>query len=53
MNERPRKIALRAPERNASAYATGEHVSVTEPMTAAKTVACLLADWSGVDSKGV
>jgi acetylornithine deacetylase len=30
------------------AHAPDEHVSVTELMTATKTVACLLADWCGV-----
>jgi acetylornithine deacetylase len=30
------------------AHAPDEHVSITELMTATKTVACLLADWCGV-----
>jgi acetylornithine deacetylase len=31
------------------AHAPDEHISVTELLTAASTVACLLADWCGVD----
>jgi acetylornithine deacetylase len=29
------------------AHAPDEHLSITELMTATKTVACLLADWCG------
>jgi acetylornithine deacetylase len=31
------------------AHAPDEHVSITELMTATKTIACLLADWCGVE----
>ncbi len=31
-----------------AAHAPDEHVSITELMTATKTIACLLADWCGV-----
>jgi acetylornithine deacetylase len=31
------------------AHASDEHVSITELMTATKTIACLLADWCGVE----
>jgi acetylornithine deacetylase len=31
------------------AHAPDEHISVTELLTAAGTLACLLADWCGVD----
>ena len=31
------------------AHAPDEHISVTELLTAASTIACLLADWCGVD----
>jgi acetylornithine deacetylase len=31
------------------AHAPDEHVSITELLTAAKTIACLLADWCGVE----
>ena len=34
------------------AHAPNEHVSITELMTATKTVACLLADWCGVAGRG-
>ncbi|MDQ3659054.1 MAG: M20/M25/M40 family metallo-hydrolase, partial [Actinomycetota bacterium] len=30
------------------AHASDEHISITDLLTAAKTVACLLADWCGV-----
>ena len=33
------------------AHASDEHISVTELLTAASTVACLLADWCGVDEE--
>ncbi|HEX2741126.1 MAG TPA: ArgE/DapE family deacylase [Rubrobacter sp.] len=33
------------------AHAPDEHISVTELLTATTTVACLLADWCGVDSE--
>jgi acetylornithine deacetylase len=32
-----------------AAHASDEHVSITELMTATKTIACLLADWCGVE----
>ena len=32
-----------------AAHAPDEHISVTELLTAASTLACLLADWCGVD----
>jgi acetylornithine deacetylase len=31
------------------AHAPDEHVSISELMTAAKTIACLLADWCGAE----
>lgn len=34
------------------AHAPDEHVSITELMTAAKTIACLLVDWCGGDAAG-
>src|SRR5215216_531446 len=33
------------------AHASDEHISVTELLTAASTLACLLADWCGVDEE--
>jgi len=33
------------------AHAPDEHISVTELLTAASTVACLLADWCGMDEE--